>query len=85
MDILNDFEDIGIEVETKFLEKDNFSVLNTLVENPILLALQEFNGTGLIKDKWFEKTLGYLLFAVYVSKRCMGGRVEIVLEQSEMV
>lgn len=60
IDILNDFEDIGIEVETKFLEKDNYSVLNTLVENPILLALQASNGTDLIKDKWFEKTFGDL-------------------------
>ena len=33
IDILNDFKDIGIEVETKYLEKDNYSVLNTLVEN----------------------------------------------------
>ena len=60
IDILNDFKDIGIEVETKFLEKDNYSVLNTLVENPILLALQASNGTDLIKDKWFEKTFGDL-------------------------
>lgn len=60
IDILNDFEDIGIEVETKFLEKDNYSVLNTLVENPILLALQASNGNDLIKDKWFEKTFGDL-------------------------
>ncbi len=60
IDILNDFKDIGIEVETKYPEKDNYSVLNTLVENPILLALQASNGTGLIKDKWFEKTFGDL-------------------------
>lgn len=51
IDIPNDFEDIGIEVETKYPEKDNYSVLNTLVENPILLALQASNGTDLIKDK----------------------------------
>lgn len=60
IDILNDFKDIGIEVETKYPEKDNYSVLNTLVENPILLALQASNGTDLIKDKWFEKTFGDL-------------------------
>lgn len=58
IDILNDFENIGIEVETMILEKDNYSVLNTLTENPITLALQASNGTNLIKDKWFEETFG---------------------------
>ena len=58
--ILNGFNDIGIEVKTMFLERENYSVLNTLTENPITLALQASNGTGRIKDKWFEETFGAL-------------------------
>lgn len=57
-DILNDFENIGMEVVTMFLEKEDYSVLNTLPENPIALALQASNGTSLIKDEWYEKTFG---------------------------
>ena len=37
--ILKDFNDIGIEVKMMFLKMENYSVLNTLVENPISLAL----------------------------------------------
>lgn len=58
LDIINEFWDIGIEVETMFLEKADYSVLNTLIENPIALALQASNGTSLIKDEWYEKTFG---------------------------
>ena len=59
--ILNDFEGIGIEVETMFLEKGDYSVLNTLPENPIALALEASNGTDLIKDQWFENTFGDII------------------------
>lgn len=48
----------GMEVVTMFLEKEDYSVLNTLPENPIALALQASNGTSLIKDEWYEKTFG---------------------------
>ncbi len=56
LNILNNFEDIGIKVETMFLEKDNYFVLNTLVENPIAMALEASNGNRFMKDEGFEKT-----------------------------
>lgn len=57
-DILNDFEDSGIEVAPKFLHQENYHILNTLAANPVTLALEASNGTDLMKDKWFEKTFG---------------------------
>ncbi len=56
LNILDSFEDIGIKVETMFLEKGSYSVLNTLVENPIAMALEASNGNSFMKDEWFEKT-----------------------------
>jgi len=60
LNILNSFGDIGIKVETRFLEKGNYPVLNTLVKNPIAMALEASNGNILMKDEWFEKTYGAL-------------------------
>ncbi len=43
-------------METMFLEKGNYFVLNTLVENPIAMALEASNGNRFMKDEGYEKT-----------------------------
>ncbi len=55
LNILNGFGGIGIKVETMFLPKGSFSILNSLVENPIAMALRASNGSILMKDEGYEK------------------------------
>ncbi len=57
-DTLNEYRDSGIKVVPERLYQENYSILSTLEANPITLALEASNGTGLMKDRCFEETFG---------------------------